>query len=220
MTTTGIVLIEEHAQRVKPPRMLAVPFNFGKALGKPGDPEFQQTVLNATFDLLNRDSSPVLEQFESETNPDQAIVQGTQVTNSIKLSKGLVLEEADSLKPYYTQWVEGNAGRTAFGLSGLEPVRFNEVIGFLEGYTGGNAVDTTMKPPETSLANFIRYCVDDIKSYYYESMMARDTYDSDHKIHEWFWSETAAGALVIRLAEKMKEDEDDEIKGMSFGIAR
>ena len=111
--------------------MLAVPFNFGKALGRPGDPEFQQTVLNATFDLLNRDSSPVLEQFESEINPDQAIVQGTQVTNSIKLSKGLVLEEADSLKPYYTQWVEGNAGRTAFGLSGLEPVRFNEIIGFL-----------------------------------------------------------------------------------------
>ena len=32
MTTTSIVLIEEHAQRVKPPRMLAVPFFFGNAL--------------------------------------------------------------------------------------------------------------------------------------------------------------------------------------------
>ena len=51
-------------------------------------------------------------------------------------------------------------------------------------------------------------------------MMARSKDDNDHKIHEWFWSETAAGALVMRLAEKMKEDEDDEIKGMSFGIAR
>ena len=90
----------------------------------------------------------------------------------------------------------------------------------MEGYIEGHAIDVSYKPSETSLANFIRYCVDDIKAYYYETMMARRKDDNDHKIHEWFWSETAAGALVMQLAEKMKEDEDDEIKGMSFGIAR
>ena len=76
--------IEEHGESVKPPRMLAVPFNFGKALGKSGDREFQQTVLNATFDLLNRDQGPVLEQFDTDTGPDKPITQGTQVSNSIK----------------------------------------------------------------------------------------------------------------------------------------
>ena len=33
LVTTGLVLIEEHAKRVKPPRMLSVPFNFGNTLG-------------------------------------------------------------------------------------------------------------------------------------------------------------------------------------------
>ena len=97
LATTGIVLIEEHAQRVKPPRMLAVPFNFGKALGKSGDKEFQQTVLNATFNLLSRDKGPVLDQFVTEIGPDQAIVQGNQVTNSIKLTKEGLREEVDSI---------------------------------------------------------------------------------------------------------------------------
>ena len=220
MTTTGIVLIEEHAERVKPPRMLAVPFNFGKALGKSGDREFQQTVLNATFDLLNRDQGPVLEQFETDTGPDKPITQGTQVTNSIKFTKGLVKEEVASIKNDYLEWLKENDGRTAFGLSGIERGNIDKILELLEGYIEGHASDVSYKPSETSLANYIRYCVDDIKAYYYESRMAQRKDDGDHKIHEWFWSETAAGALVIRLAEKMKEDEDDEIKGMSFGIAR
>ena len=37
--------------------MLAVPFNFGKALGKPSDPEFQQTVLDAKKNISQADSN-------------------------------------------------------------------------------------------------------------------------------------------------------------------
>ena len=142
------------------------------------------------------------------------------VTNSIGLTKGLLRKEVGSIKAYYVQWLKENDGRTAFGLSGLEWGNLDKLIELLETYIEGHTFDISYKPSETSLANFIRYCVDDIKAYYYESMMARSKDDNDHKIHEWFWSETAAGALVMRLAEKMKEDEDDEIKGMSFGIAR
>ena len=119
MTTTGIVLIEEHAQRVKPPRMLYVPFNFGKALGKSGDPEFQQTVLNATFDLLNRQAGPILEQFESDIGPDAPIVQGTDVINSTELTEEGLVEEINALKTYYRDWLKENTDRTAFGLSGI-----------------------------------------------------------------------------------------------------
>ena len=61
LVTTGLVLIEEHAQRVKPPRMLSVPFNFGNTLGRPNDPEYQHEILRATFDLLDREEGPALE---------------------------------------------------------------------------------------------------------------------------------------------------------------
>ena len=113
-----------------------------------------------------------------------------------------------------------NDGRTAFGLSGFKSENLDKIIDFLESYIGGEPMDLSVKPLETSIANFIRYCVDDIKAYYYESMIAQRKDDEDSKIHEWFWSDTAAGALVMRLAEKMKEDENEEINGMSFGIAR
>ena len=54
LTTTGLVLIEEHAQRVKPPRMLAVPFYFGNTLGEADNPELQHKVLQSAFDLLSK----------------------------------------------------------------------------------------------------------------------------------------------------------------------
>ena len=78
LTTTGIVLIEEHAQRVKPPRMLAVPFFFGNALGEADNPEYQHKVLRATFDLLDRQQGPVLEQLPENMIPD-VLKQGSEV---------------------------------------------------------------------------------------------------------------------------------------------
>ena len=78
LTTTGIVLIEEHAQRVKPPRMLAVPFFFGNALGEADNPEYQHKVLRATFNLLDRQHGPVLEQLPENMIPD-VLKQGSEV---------------------------------------------------------------------------------------------------------------------------------------------
>ena len=50
LSTTSIVLIREHAERVKPPRALFVPFPFGFAFGNPDDPPFQHRVLAAALD--------------------------------------------------------------------------------------------------------------------------------------------------------------------------
>ena len=110
LTTTGIVLIEEHAQRVKPPRMLAVPFFFGNALGEPDDPEYQHKVLQATFDLLDREQGPVLEQLPENMIPD-VLKQGSEV----KPAEPEELDAADeltSLRAYYEQWINAHNGRT------------------------------------------------------------------------------------------------------------
>ena len=42
----------------------------------------------------------------------------------------------------------------------------------------------------------------------------------DRAVHQWFWSETATGALVVALGNRMREDEDAEVKAVAFGIAR
>ena len=54
MSTTGLAQVKEHAERVKPPRMVWVPYTFGNVLGRPGDPLIQHQVMKAAFDLLER----------------------------------------------------------------------------------------------------------------------------------------------------------------------
>ena len=118
MTTTGIVLIQEHAPRVKPPRMLAVPFFFGNALGEADDPDYQHRVLQATFDLLDRDHGPVLEQLPDDMIPD-ILMQGSETSNESQ-EKGLnAADELTALRAYYEQWSKAHAGRTSVGLSTL-----------------------------------------------------------------------------------------------------
>ncbi len=218
LTTTGIVLIEEHAQRVKPPRMLAVPFFFGNALGEPDDAEYQHKVLQATFDLLDRDQGPVLEQLPEDMIPD-VLKQGSEMdaTEPVQLDAA---DELTSLRAYYEQWVNAHNGRTAVGLSGVPQRRFRGVVRFLEGYLNGEEADLKERPEDTSVHQYVRYCVDDLKAFYYEARMAQRPDGADREIHDWFWSNTAMGTLCMALAEKMGKDDDEAAKAVAYGIAR
>ena len=219
MTTTGIVLIEEHAQRVKPPRMLAVPFFFGNALGEADNPEYQHRVLQATFDLLNRDQGPVLEQLPDDMVPD-ILMQGSETANESQ-EKGLnAADELTSLRAYYEQWVNAHAERTAVGASTIPQRRFRGVVRFLEGYISGEESDMKERPQDFTVPQFVRHCVNDLKAFYYEARMAQRPDGADRDIHDWFWSKTAMGALVMALAQRMRDDEDAETKAVAFGIAR
>ncbi len=219
MTTTGIVLIQEHAQRVKPPRMLAVPFFFGNALGQANDPDYQHRVLQATFDLLDRDQGPVLEQLPDDMIPD-ILMQGSEASNESQ-EKGLnAADELTSLRAYYEQWSNAHAGRTAVGLSAIPQRRFRGIIRFLEGYISGEESDMKERPQDVTVPQFIRYCVDDLKAFYYEARMAQRPGGVDREIHDWFWSECAMGSLLMALAQRMRDDEDKEVQSVAFGIAR
>ena len=149
ITTTGLVLIEEHAQRVQPPRMLAVPFFFGNALGEADNPEYQHQILQATFALLDRDQGPVLEQLPDDMIPD-ILMQGSETTNESQ-EKGLsAADELTSLRVYYEQWSGAHAGRTAVGLSTIPQRRFRGIVRFIEGYISGEESDMKERPETTT----------------------------------------------------------------------
>ena len=219
MTTTGIVLIEEHAQRVKPPRMLAVPFFFGNALGEADNPEYQHRVLQATFDLLDRDQGPVLEQLPDDMVPD-ILMQGSETTNESQGKGFNAADELTSLRAYYEQWVNSHNGRTAVGASSIPQRRFRGMVRFIESYIGGEETDIKEQPEDMSLPQFIRHCVNDLKAFYYEARMAQRPDGADRDIHDWFWSETAMGALVMALGAHMSAIDDEETKSVAYGIAR
>ncbi len=219
ISTTGVVFVKEHAERTKPPRMLWVPYAFGNALGRAGDPLIQHQVMKAAFDLLEAEKGPVLEEFEDDTMPEQ-LLQASGVARS-DAAKGLnPADELTSLRPYYERWVEKNGGRTAVGVSGVPQRRFRGIVRFLEAYAAGESTDCEGRPSGVSVPQFIRYCVDDLKAFYYEARMEQRPGSDDSKIHEWYWGETAMSALIVRLAEAMNQSEDQAVKAIPYGLAR
>jgi hypothetical protein len=62
ITTVCVILLQEIAEKVRPPRALVVPFRHGFPLGAPHDPALQRRVIEAALALLARTDVPVLAQ--------------------------------------------------------------------------------------------------------------------------------------------------------------
>jgi hypothetical protein len=60
VTTVGLALVKEVAQAPRAPRMLYLHWPFGHALGEPGKPEQQRTVLHDMLSMARRASRPGL----------------------------------------------------------------------------------------------------------------------------------------------------------------
>ena len=218
MSTTGVVFVKEHAAKVKPPRMLWVPFGFGNALGRAEDPGLQHQVLGAALELLERPAGPVLEEFPDDTAPEilfhASAAPGGQ-------DAGLnPADELTGLRHYYERWVAQHDGRTSVGLCGVPQRRFRGVIRFLEAYADGQDVDAEGRPEGAPLPQYIRFCVDDLKAFYYEARMEQRPDTDDAQLHEWFWSETALAKLVVRVAERMEASDDPLTQAIPYGLAR
>ena len=217
--TTGISLAEEHARKIKPPRMLSVPFNFGNTLGEANNPSYQHEILAATFDLLNRSEGPVLQIFETDEIERVVISRTESKMESITEKKDLLLELSD-IKPDYEKGLKTNKGRTAVGLSTINPGLFPDVMEFLKRYAAGEMEDSEMRPERFSIGHFVRYCVDDLKSYYLESRIAVEPEASMNELYRWLWSDTSLGDLLGELADVMNNSEDKEVKAIAYGVAR
>ena len=219
LTTVSLALVREHAEKVKPPCALFVPFPYGYPLGKPDDPEFQQRVLGAAFDLLGFDEGPVLVDF-----PDEAGTSELPQASMVETSPDPIMEdpanEVTALRPFYERWVEGRSGRTSVGLSGIPQRRFRGMVRFLQSYARGEEADIESRPTHISVDQYIRYCVDDLKAFTYEARMKQRPTATETELHTWFWGKTAAGRLVSELAQRMKDSGDPALAGIANGIAR
>ena len=60
VATTSIALIREHAEAIRAPRALWVPFDMGRPFGAPNEPAFQRRVLSAALALLDSKAGPVV----------------------------------------------------------------------------------------------------------------------------------------------------------------
>jgi hypothetical protein len=219
LVTVSLAMVREHVEKVKPPRALFVPFPFGFALGKPNDPELQHRIIAAALELVEKPQGPVLEEFPEDEIPDN-LPQSSGVTRSNAREMTDAADEIAGLRSFYERWVTEHDGRTAVGLSGVPQRRWRGLVRFLEGYTRGEDVDMKERPADVSLAQFIRYCVDDLKAFYYEARMVQKPSMSEPDLHTWFWGDTVVGQLIPAVGEHMQGSDDPATKAVAFGIAR
>ena len=90
----------------------------------------------------------------------------------------------------------------------------------MQSYARGEEVDMKERPEDVPLAQFIRYCVDDLKAFFLEARMAQRPDTQPPELHTWFWGETAAGQMVAAIAEHMKSSGDAALERIANGIAR
>ena len=221
LTTVAIALVREHAERVRPPRALWVPFYFGYALGKPDDPEFQHQVISTALSTLDAESGPVLADYPEDAGPiglpQASEVSATETNGSAKSLDAA--GEITALRGYYERWQE-QRGHTAVGITGIPQRRFRGIIRFLEAYAASDDADMDERPSDVSVPQFVRYCADDLKAFCYEARMAQRPNDNETDIHRWFWGETAVGTLIDSITQRLNATDDPGLKAMAYGLSR
>ena len=214
IATVVIALVHEHAEAIANPRTLSVPFELGRPLGAPDDPEFQLRVLRAALDLLDRPSGPALEEFPdparepadydgwacpvSLPRPDAA---------SVGNLERLVADEVARLRPWWDV-AKDRRGRTTVGASGYD---IEDAARIVSRYADGGEPEDP--GPERKLSRSLKLACDDLMAFYTEAATAQPGGAASQDLSDWFWGETAAGRALLALRERAAAEDD---KGMQL----
>jgi hypothetical protein len=220
LVTTSISLVREHTEKVKPPRALFVPFPFGHPLGEANDPDLQTRVMRAAFALLDRGTGPVLEDYPEDVYVDQDINLAQASSVSQPDISADVAFEVTTLRAYYEQWVSARGGRTAVGVTRVDPRRFRGLVRLLEAYAEGREIDVPEWNKDVPLPQFVRWAADDLKAFYLEARMQQKPTASFQELNRWLWSQTALSNLLRAVRDRMREQGDPKLDAIAFGIAR
>jgi len=202
LATTQISLIKKHTETIKPPRALWVPFDLGRPLGEPNDPDFQARVLSAALDLLNEKDGPILSDYPEEAA--YMAVQGPWAC-PIDLSgseedlseEGKLINffktEMNQLRNWYDMAVE-KRGRTTVGVSGVD---LDNLAGFISAFLTDEQPENPN--PDLPFPQTLNLATDDLKAFYTEAATAQPgPTGTPEQLADWFYGKTAAGRLLYR----------------------
>ena len=214
LQTALISLVREHSERVRPPRALWVPFDFGRTLGIPGDAAFQRRVVLAVLALLDAAEGPVLIDYPEEAPLAYAptgwacpvdLKPPVDTEDRSALLRALE-EEMAELAPWYDRAV-ANRGGTTVGSSALPIERIPPFItAFLDG-------DPPANPrPGVPLADMLVFACDDLRAYYLEAVSAQPGQAVGSEVLDWFWGETVAAKVLWSLRALCRDSSDEEMR--------
>jgi hypothetical protein len=219
--STAIALMREHAETIRAPRSLWVPFELGRPLGAPDEPAFQRKVLSAALALLVSPDGPVvLEDFPDDA-PGPKAEDSTGWVCPVSFPPppsedagpiAELLNEIETLAPWY-QLSRDRRGRTLVGVSEMAiPEAARYALSFLEESPIENP------QPEKTRAQSFKDAFMDIMAYYSEAGTAQPGRRSSGDTQQWFWYDTAAGRLFLDVREKLLQSGDKKLKFVAAKI--
>lgn len=215
LATTAIALVRHHAERIRPPRALWVPFELGRPLGAPDEPDFQKRVLRAALALLESPDGPVVLADFDEDAPGPKAEDMTGWVCPVSFGAppvadagpvSAMLQEIAELSPWYQLSLDRRK-RTMVGVSGLEiEAAARYVAAFLDGTPAENPM------PDRTPAFGFKDAFTDILAYYAEAGTAQPGKRSSQEVQGWFWDRTAAGALMRQVRDAARASEDGDLR--------
>lgn len=184
----------------------------------PNDRQFQNRVLKSVLSLLDRESGPVLVDYEEDVPEDTEAMSDEAMTGMVcpidlpripdadapasELGKAM-MAEISSLAPWYDLAIRSR-GRTTVGPSGLGidgAAKF--VAAFLEDQETPAPRDDLLK------GRVLKLAYEDLKAYYTEAITAQPGYGSSLRVENWLFNETIFGKALWTLR-GICRDSDDE----------
>lgn len=199
---------------------MLVPFELGRPLGAPNEPDFQRRVLRQTLELLERTDGPILDEFPDPPPGPPADTEGWTCPVNFGPGKddidfesdptGALKQERETLRSWYDLALEQN-GKTTVGVSGLE-------LDVAVSYIAAFMADPQSKPPRADIEQpqILQLCIDDMKAYYYMAGAARPGAVSDKELADWYYGDTFAGRLLLVVNQICAESDDPILQTKSI----
>ena len=198
LSTVVIVPIRNVAERMRPPRALAVEFPLGLPLGKPGDADFQHRVLDAAFALFEKPTPPVLEGLPGSDpiRDSEPLVCSLPPRYDPELHPAV--DEAQGLRAAYDRAVAKH-GRTTVG-SHASADDIPDAIGKFARIAAGEPWD------QVGLDGSAGRIGQEIRTYYEElACELADAPAGPWAVERWFYERTETGKVLLQARRKMRE---------------
>lgn len=185
--------MKEVAERMPIPRALYCDFPLGRPLGRPGDPEFQRSVLEAAFALLDA-TEPTLATFPYVIVDEVDAPLACPMPARLDPNLPPAVDEARGLRRAFDRATAGGV-RTAVDVDTVEPA----LRGF-QRIVDGTPWDEAEIPgnPVTAALN--------LRGYYEQAASAlADHVPGARSAESWFAGETQAGTLMHAAQQAMKD---------------
>ncbi|MEK9678717.1 MAG: hypothetical protein VW169_10045 [Rhodospirillaceae bacterium] len=215
-------MVRPHTEAIRPPRALWCPFELGRPLGAPDEPEFQTRVLRAVLSLLERADDPILEDFDEEppsgdmSDEDMEgwtcpvnFGEGEQAVDADTDLASALAQEIAQLQSWYDLAVEKN-GKTTLGISGAP-------LDTLSDYLLSFADDPDTPHFRDDLPRFqiLKLAIDEHKAFYFEAGAAKPGNPTDTDLANWFYGDSVMGKLLLKINATCMASDDEVLRHMS-----